>query len=291
MFYNDLRRFSNFVRRERTACSLGVLIGCLLVSSNPTSFGIGERVHALYIDSEELKDNSVLVKTMPIQSSSSEHIESVVNTLATRDTITEKDLLEREEKRQEALERAAEEAILQEKQRIAKEVEERLCSVTGSNVPNNEAGCRSYNKTFMDYRKVTNQTSRQYALLFSDDCYTDMETGIRMVDGRYCIAVGTGYCSEIGTKIDLVMSNGSTLECILGDVKSPDHTDATNRYHVGGYDNGIYYEGDGSVAEFIIDGEVFDKSILSAENGDKRFVGRIEKVVVLPEHRMLESDV
>ena len=45
------------------------------------------------------------------------------------------------------------------------------------------------------------------------------EIALAMSDGRYCIAVGTGYCSKIGTKINLVLEDGSIIKCILGDVK------------------------------------------------------------------------
>ena len=117
-------------------------------------------------------------------------------------------------------------------------------------VPNGEGVCKSYKKTWMDYRKITCKTSDQYALQQSEECYTDPVTGIRMVGDRYCIAMGTGYASEIGTKINLIMENGSVVKCILGDVKADCHTDETNRYQAF----------DGSVAEMIIDGEVFEST-------------------------------
>lgn len=117
-------------------------------------------------------------------------------------------------------------------------------------VPNEEEGCRSYNLVAMAYQKVTAVNSNQYALLNSDKAYTDMDTGLRMYDGRYCIAVGTYYAIDIGTKINVTMANGSVFECILGDVKSDAHTDETHRYHAV----------DGSVVEMIMDEDVFEST-------------------------------
>ncbi|MBR4315031.1 MAG: hypothetical protein IKP66_09000, partial [Lachnospiraceae bacterium] len=68
-----------------------------------------------------------------------------------------------------------------------------------------------------------------------------------MSEGRYCIAVGSFYTTQIGQKIDLVLTNGTVIKCILGDCKSDEHTDETHRYHAI----------DGSVAEFIVDYDYF----------------------------------
>ena len=117
-------------------------------------------------------------------------------------------------------------------------------------VPNNEEGCRSYNITYMPYTAVTAKSSPQYQLLNSDECYTDLESGIRMVGDRYCIALGSGYTHNVGQKVDLIMENGSVVKCILADCKSDAHTDASHRYH----------SKDGSVAEFVVDYTVFNGS-------------------------------
>ena len=139
-----------------------------------------------------------------------------------------------------------------------------------SNVPNYIEGCKSYNITWMDYKKVTSKQSRQYKLLNSDHASTDPETGIRLVDGRYCIALGSGYTHEIGRYVDLVFEDGTILECILGDAKADEHTDETHRYH----------SVDGSVAEFVVDDAVF--------TGSKMYKGlyggqKIVNVIVLDE--------
>lgn len=113
--------------------------------------------------------------------------------------------------------------------------------------PDGEGVCRTEARTYMDYHKVRTVSSDQYKLLYSDLCYTDPASGLRMVGDRYCIAVGTHYAYKIGTKINVVMANGATVKCILGDVKADEHTDPTHRYQ----------KWDGSVVEVIVDGTVF----------------------------------
>lgn len=157
----------------------------------------------------------------------------------------------------------------------SEEAEMAVCNAASENVPNDVDGCRSNVKTYMTYTSVTAKNSNQYKLLYSDECYTDELTGLRMVGERYCIAVGTGYCSEIGTKIDLVLDNGNVVKCILGDVKADVHTDETNRFHAV----------DGSVAEFIVDSDVYDE--LCNGSGNVNWIdgldGTIVKVVVFDE--------
>lgn len=114
-------------------------------------------------------------------------------------------------------------------------------------VPDGEGVCDSANKTWMSYTAVTNRSSAQWKLLRGSSAYTDTTTGLRMVDERYCIAVGSFYCRTIGTKVNLVMENGSIVECIVGDQKADRHTDPTNRYQAQ----------DGSVVEMIVDRSVF----------------------------------
>lgn len=118
-------------------------------------------------------------------------------------------------------------------------------------------------KSFMDYRTITDRTSRQYKLQESAD--TDPDTGIRMVDGRYCIAVGSYYYQHmtIGTYVDIVMENGTVLPCIYAEAKSDADTDEeTHRQH----------KSDGSVVEFVVDAPV-----LISYSEDVSFYGNVEK--------------
>ena len=77
-------------------------------------------------------------------------------------------------------------------------------------------------KSYMPYTAITNKKSKQYKLqqLASTGAY-----GIRVVDSRYLVAIGTAFNAEVGTYIDLILEDGFVIPCIVGDVKSPRHTD------------------------------------------------------------------
>ena len=147
------------------------------------------------------------------------------------------------------------------------------CMNAEPNVPNYNSHCVSNFKSYMDYRKVSDSTSAQYSFLRSADCYTDEITGIRKVGDRYCVAVGSAYCTEIGTKFNLVLENGNIIKCILGDTKAIKDTD----------EYGMYCTGDGSVVEFIVDNSTFNykKDSSGTVNFVDGFDGAITKVVVI----------
>lgn len=94
-------------------------------------------------------------------------------------------------------------------------------------------------KSYMDADTITSINTDQYKL--KAKYVLDTQTGIWTVDERYCIAVGSYYTQSIGTYIDVVMENGSTLNCILGECKRNRDTDYTNRQNP-----------NGSVVEFIV---------------------------------------
>ena len=124
-------------------------------------------------------------------------------------------------------------------------------------------------KSYMSYKCITNTSSKQYKL--QQSCYTG-NYGIRMKDGRYCIAVGSYYTTKIGTKIDLIMENGATIKCILADCKADAHTDSTNRQNP-----------NGSIAEFIVDMNSLNRT--AKRMGDvsycsEKFKGEIKKIRV-----------
>lgn len=88
-------------------------------------------------------------------------------------------------------------------------------------------------KTYAYYTAVTAKSSPQYKLLRSDACYTDPETGIRMVDGYYCVALGSYYGTKIGTKYKITLDDNGTkreINVILCDQKSNRHTDSNHQY-------------------------------------------------------------
>ena len=75
---------------------------------------------------------------------------------------------------------------------------------------------------------MTKKSSDQYKLQHGY-AYTG-QYGIRMVNGRYCIAVGTGVCKKVGQYIDVILENGTWIPCIMADQKADQHTD--KKYHI-----------------------------------------------------------
>lgn len=139
------------------------------------------------------------------------------------------------------------------------------------NVPNWKSGCHSSTKTHMSYTAITSKNSPQFKL--QQAAYTDT-SGIRMVDDRYMIAVGTYYADFVGQDLNIVMKNGEQIKCIVGDFKADSHTDDMHMYHIGGYENGAYYAGDGSVIEFIVDSRIYSTKTIPTE-----FSGEIHAIL------------
>lgn len=83
-------------------------------------------------------------------------------------------------------------------------------------------------KSYMPYNFFST-SSKQYDL--QQYAYTD-KNGLRKIDDRYVIAVGTYYFDDmstsIGTYIDLVLENGEIIPCVVGDIKADIHTDSNN---------------------------------------------------------------
>ena len=103
-------------------------------------------------------------------------------------------------------------------------------------------------KTYMSYKKITYKNCNQYKL--QKIAYTG-NYGVRQVNNRYCIAIGSAYTREIGTYIDLILENGTVIPCILGDCKDDNDTDKNN----------IITKDDGSIVEFIIDDKVINNKV------------------------------
>ena len=103
-------------------------------------------------------------------------------------------------------------------------------------------------KSYMPYTAITNKKSKQYKLqqIASTGAY-----GIRVVDSRYLVAIGTAFNAEVGTYIDLILEDGFVIPCIVGDVKADKHTDSSNMITLH----------NGCVSEFLIDSKTLHKSI------------------------------
>lgn len=85
-------------------------------------------------------------------------------------------------------------------------------------------------KPYARYTAIKNTSSRQYKL--QQIAKTDSLGRRYVTDGsgihRYCVALGTAWAggspSDIGRCVDLVMVNGATLHCVLGDIKKVEHS-------------------------------------------------------------------
>lgn len=96
-------------------------------------------------------------------------------------------------------------------------------------------------KSYMSYQAISTTSSPQYVLQ-TQYAYTG-EYGIRQVDGRFCIAIGTFSNAKVGTYVDLVLQNGTVIPCVVGDFKADIHTDSSNMVTLH----------NGCVSEFIVD--------------------------------------
>lgn len=123
-------------------------------------------------------------------------------------------------------------------------------------------------KTYAHYTAVTAKSTQQYKLLNSKECYTDPETGIRMVDDCYCVALGSYYGSEIGTKYRIEFSTGKSIKVILCDQKSNRHTDSNNQYAVRNKD----------IIEFYVQKDMIPKSIRGNYGNLSKFEGDIVSI-------------
>ena len=106
-------------------------------------------------------------------------------------------------------------------------------------------GSQDLRFSYMDWRTITDQTSDQWKL---QNWYsiTDWTTGIRTVNGRYSVAVGSTVSVEKGRYNDVYLENGTIIPCVISDTKA-DYDTWGNEGIVGN---------DGSVIEFIVDTDV-----------------------------------
>lgn len=109
-------------------------------------------------------------------------------------------------------------------------------------------------KSFMDYRTITSTSSKQY-ILQSSHAETGKH-GIRMVNGRYCLAIGSHFTSDIGQYFDLILANGTIIQCVLADQKADIHTDSNN----------IITRHNGCATEFVVDTNYLDPTVRQRGN-------------------------
>lgn len=96
-------------------------------------------------------------------------------------------------------------------------------------------------KSWMPYTAITSISSPQY-LLQNEYAYTGTY-GIRQINGRFCVAIGSHFTEDIGQYFDLILENGTVIPCILADQKADEDTDS----------DGIFTLHNGCATEFIVD--------------------------------------
>lgn len=123
-------------------------------------------------------------------------------------------------------------------------------TVTWANVTYTTPGNSNF-KAYMDYRTITCKSSDQFKL--QQKCTTSAD-GFRMYDGRYTVAIGTGYDAPVGTYIDVELETGNVLKCIVGEIKK----------NIDTYSNNKQCKHNNSVIEFIVDCKVLSKNVKKA---------------------------
>ena len=125
-------------------------------------------------------------------------------------------------------------------------------------------------KSYMSYTAITSKSSPQYKL--QQSTYTGTY-GIRQYGDRYCVAIGTAFNADVGTYLDLILTNGTVIPCIVADIKADRHTDSNNMITIA----------NGCLTEFIVDSSALNKNAKSM--GDISYCNedwnsRVEKIRV-----------
>ena len=113
-------------------------------------------------------------------------------------------------------------------------------------------------KSWMSYKAITNRSSKQYKL---QQIASTGYAGIRTVNNRYCVAIGTAFDASIGTYIDLILEDGFVIPCIVADIKSPKHTDTNNVFTITGKTKKTI-----CCTEFVIDPEKLNVNAMESGN-------------------------
>lgn len=144
-----------------------------------------------------------------------------------------------------------------------------------TNVKNIPVCSKSQTKTYMDYKMITDKTSKQWQYINASG-RIKIENGYLM-EGEYIgVALGS-YFWEIGTKYIFTLDTGKQIKVVKIEEKADAHTN-----------NGCQQKWDGSVIEFVIDSNAFEKSangyVYNGNfNNNEQFNGHIEKIEMVME--------
>lgn len=118
-------------------------------------------------------------------------------------------------------------------------------------------------KSFMDYRTITDESSKQFKL--QEECYTD-DKGFRRIQNDYVVAMGTHYAKTVGKRFKIYLENNKNITVTVGDIKQDIHTDKNNQYVVH----------NGNIVEFIVNDDVISEEAWT--HGDVSVLGLHGKI-------------
>lgn len=113
-------------------------------------------------------------------------------------------------------------------------------------------------KSYMDYRKITAKSTTQWRL---QQTSTTNEQGLRMLNGRYLVAMSKTY-GKAGDWIVIIVNERIQIDAIIGDIKAG--TDCTHP--------------DGSMLEFIVDVSQLQSKVRISGNVNHLFTGSITAI-------------
>lgn len=125
-------------------------------------------------------------------------------------------------------------------------------------------------KTYMDYKKITNKSSKQWQFIHNSG-QINIVNGYLMSGEYIGVALGS-YFGEIGSKFIFTLEDGKEIKVIKVEEKADAHTI-----------NGCQQRWDNSVIEFVIDSDYFPKAnngyVYSGNfNNLEQFKGKIIKI-------------
>lgn len=140
--------------------------------------------------------------------------------------------------------------------------------------------CDTSFKAYMDYRCITDDTTKQWEI--QQNAWTDND-GFRRIGNDYIVAMGTYYAEECGERFRITFESGSEITVTIGDIKQDIHTDYLNQYTPVYDENGIFFSG--NVLELIVDTDVLSEmsQVLGTVghhdylNGNIKSIERIEE--------------
>ena len=110
-------------------------------------------------------------------------------------------------------------------------------------------GINDKRKSWMDYRAITSPSQQKKLQQVCETFY-----GLRTYQSRFCVAMGSGLCNQVGTYVDVILENGTLIKCIVGDAKADAHTqDSSHKVGL-----------DGSAIEFIVDRDELPEACLKS---------------------------